>query len=188
MTLTPFSDYSELFRNCVLWWQGYDQTITGFPILPTGVTVTPYNTFTNDLNLGNNKSVKTFTNGSNNYISLSDNDAWYFGTGNWTISTWINYSDISSHRGLFGQYVDVNNQLYFYRNTDGKYYCQFKTGGTAILEFNMTYTPSLSTWYLFTIVRNGATMYVYINGTTQSLTHTVTFNAASDLTNLSLIL
>jgi hypothetical protein len=52
MTLTRYSGaYEELFRNCILHWTGRDQTITGFPIIPTGVTVTPAGTFANDLNV-----------------------------------------------------------------------------------------------------------------------------------------
>ena len=77
MTLTIYnSQYSELFANCVMWWTGRDTSILGFPIIPSGVTPTTGGTFSSDLNLGNNITLKTF-NGSSNYITLTN--SWIMG-------------------------------------------------------------------------------------------------------------
>jgi len=90
MTLTYYKDNSELFTSCVLWFTGRDQTSLGFPILPAGVTVTPNGSWT-DLTSGVTRPVKNFD-GSTNYISLTDNDAWDFNLNqDFTISFWAKY-------------------------------------------------------------------------------------------------
>lgn len=100
MTLTTFTDNSELFRACVCWFTGYSETNLGFPILPSGVTVTPSGTWTNDLSLGNNKSCKTFD-GSTNYITVGTVSTFNFlhqvgTTGKWTVAFWYRYTNRTS--------------------------------------------------------------------------------------------
>ena len=104
--------FNSLLDKCVLWATLQDSAgvsggIDEFPILPSGVTVTNNGTFTKT-DLGNNKSVLNF-NGSTNYISLTDNDAWDVFEDDFTITMWVNYDSISANKALLSQYVDANN-------------------------------------------------------------------------------
>lgn len=96
----------SLFENCILWWTGCE--LNEFPIIPSGVTITNNGTWKKD-NLGNNKSVMKFD-GSSNYISLSDNNAWDIGLSNepFTIGIWFKSTYISNIQCL----------LYFINNMD----------------------------------------------------------------------
>lgn len=169
MTLNYFTDYSELFDKAVLWWTGYDLTITGFPIIPAGVTPTPNGTWANDLSLGNNKICKTF-NGSTNYISLNDNDAWYFGTGDFTVSFWTYYKTMTQY-----YYVEIcifnstsDRLTVFFDNYPGVYKgaCMTYPADRSVVNLydNALGSYVNNTWYHMTFVRNGSVFYIYRNG------------------------
>lgn len=198
MTLTKYSgQYEELFSNCVLWWTGQDQTSLGFPILPAGVTVTPNGTWSNDLNLGTSKTVKTFD-GSTNYISLSDDTSWTFGTSDFSIVLWYRLSSIpSTTTFLWHLYTDAKNQMfsYFTQQTTPKYGPCFsvKISGTYVVDVVESDTLSTNTWYFMTWVRTGTSWLIYKNGIiVGSVTATVTvpdftsgFNIGRDVATTS---
>lgn len=171
MTLTFYKDNTEIMSQCVLWWQGRDQTTTGFPILPSGVTATPAGTWANDLSLGNNKTLKTF-NGSTNYISLTDNDAWAMFEGDFTIMGWFRFPNRSQHHpillqsphgGAYWQYLVVSNgniQLSGYA-----------VDGSATVNFYYYYYyPTVdNVWYHISIQRYGTACLAHVNGISQTV-------------------
>jgi len=176
MTLTRFSGaYDEIFKNCVIWWTGRDQTITGFPIIPAGVTVTPAGTFANDLNLGTNTIVKTFD-GSTNSISLTDSTAWNIFEADFTITGWVKATTLPSatSRTICGQqiitgsntdywYLDIFNASQLGITLKGKVSSAFTFSYYAYYAFNA------DTWYHFTIQRSGTSCIVMIDAVSQSV-------------------
>lgn len=156
--------YPSLFANCVLWWPGRLETTDGFIIKPTGVTATPNGTWSNDLDLGNNTSLKTFD-GSTNYISLLDDPAWNLFSSDFTLSFWMKGS------GSFPFIQETAGS----GNVDT--YCSrlFTNGGTiyhyvhngTITNANYTHAISgfsSSAWYLITVIRSSSVCYMYVNG------------------------
>lgn len=165
MTLEFFKDNQELMSQCVLWWQGRDQTTTGFPILPSGVTATPAGTWANDLSLGNSKTLKTF-NGSTNYISLTDNAAWYFGTGDCTICFWIYPNAMTG--AIMGQYADLYIKSFLVLNTN-RITWRIYESSSSLLEKNSG-TIGSGAWYHVAFVRSNGYIFAVTNGVQGSST------------------
>ena len=184
MTLSFYRDYQELFQNAVLWWQGVDETTTGFPIIPTGVTATPAGTWTKD-DLGTNKSVMKFD-GSTNYISLLDDVAWAMFEGDFTIAGWFNFSSVSVLNAIMGQKADENNKWFIYtNNATNTIIILGISGGTTNFYYNCPFTPIASTWYYITIIRSGSTCLMYIDGVNKTVTAT---QAWRNTTNIAAVL
>jgi hypothetical protein len=140
---------------------GVSGDIDEFPIIPSGVTVTNNGTFTKT-DLGNNKSVVNFD-GSTNYISLADDDAWYWGTGDFTFAYWINPQAMNGRlwyqettRACPFYIMHYSNKLHVYLSYDGTNW--------GLNNFTSSATLSNGTWYHITILRSGTTLYYYING------------------------
>lgn len=162
MTLAYHKDWSELFANAVLWWQGYDQTLTGFPILPSGVTVTPNGTWANDLNLGNNKNLKTFSNSQ--YITISTSSDFTFGTGNVTIALWV-YPTVNAVKAIVSRRSGETNstisfQIWSY--TSDLITAQFVFGNNAYGLFNESDKKfTVNAWNHIVLIRSGNYVLVY---------------------------
>lgn len=162
MTLTKFTgQYEELFANCVMHWTGNDQTSNGFPILPTGVTVTPNGTWSNDLDLGNNKSVLKFD-GSTNYISLTNNDAWDFDSNqDFTITFWAKYIIAPPESTIAatcpGTWTSAGWLLSI--GWQSRYAFHADIGNIASVTSVLSWTSGQ--WYHFVVVRNSGVITLY---------------------------
>ncbi len=183
------STFSSLLKDCVLWAPlqhsaGVSGDIDEFPIIPSGVTVTNGGTFTKS-SLGNNKSVLNFD-GSTNYISLSDNDAWAFWDSNFTVGMWFRKN--TTHNTIFiKQTTDLNNQITFwYISSSNQISLYIKVNGIENASYVWNFTPSLNVWYHFTIVRSGSTCLIYINGNPQ--TPSTIYQAFRNTSNIGAVL
>lgn len=90
------------------------------------------------------------------YIYWPDHDDWYQGTGNFTIDFCKRFSDLSTHRGLFQQYVDADNYVSLYwadnvnkftfrlKNASPYYYFSLESSVQSI---------SVDTWYHLAVIR-----------------------------------
>lgn len=182
MTLTKYSgQYEELFSNCVLWFTGYNQTNLGFPILPAGVTVTPNGTWTNDLNLGNGKSVETFD-GSTNYISLTDNDAWdIINTNAFSICGWFRLSSLITSR-ICSQGTTSNDYWRVSWGSTNVLQIMGGVGSVEAINYRAPLIASVGTWYYFTIVKSSGipgTFNLYINGVLLTTTILTAYTGAT---------
>lgn len=114
--------------------------------------------------------------GTGDYLSLTDNDDWNFGTGDYTIDFWVRFNNIpttSTPMFFYSQYFDAGNCINFYLwkwATDNKYYLQHNiySGGTWKIYYQInTWTPSTNTWYHLAVTRKGDTWNFWINGVKQ---------------------
>jgi len=110
--------------------------------------------------------------GTGDYIDTPDHDDFYFGTGNFTIDFWIN-SHLSEGRMICGQRnsagqvnSDLSWQIQRYLNAISFYYW---TGTTGAL---ITGTTNIfnDNWHHVAIVRNGMSLKLYIDGTSEAST------------------
>ena len=160
------STFSSLLKDCVLWAPlqhsaGVSGDIDEFPIIPSGVTVTNNGTFTKT-SLGNNRSVFNFD-GSTNYISLSDNDAWSFGTGDFTMSFWVRFLNSVGTEYILEQYASSSSRYnVIASNSNGTIMFGRFTGSWDIKVTNTVF--SANTWTLLTITRTSGNAYMYVNG------------------------
>ena len=181
MTLTYYKDNSELFTSCVLWWQGRDQTSLGFPILPAGVTATPAGSWT-DNTTGVTRSVKNFD-GSTNYISLSDNDAWAMFEGDFTITGWFRLPNRSRHYGILSQALHGGAYWCYLFNTNGNIQLTgYAVDGSGVVNFAYycSCPTNDNTWYHIVIQRYGTLCLIYINGVSQSVATAQTWRNTSN--------
>jgi len=162
------SNFPSLLDSCVLWAPlqhsaGVSGDIDEFPIIPSGVTVTNNGTFTKT-SLGNNKSVLNFD-GSTNYISLSNNASFNFGSGNFTICFWVKiFSLPASKYSYFFWYGSDTNLIGMQVNaSNGNIYWYAKNNSTYLWDLHVG-TLSLNTWTHITCLRNGNYQASYING------------------------
>jgi hypothetical protein len=102
--------------------------------------------------------------GTGDFLSSPDSYDWELGTSitQWTIEGWFRKSDIGTYRGLishqteggsgigWGVYISNTNKLTFASSTS-----DFRFAATSI---------AANTWYHFAIVRNGASLKMFLNG------------------------
>jgi hypothetical protein len=128
-------------------------------------------------------------NGSNQYLSVANASAVQLNTGNFTIEGWIyatafqssvsgnDLAIICSKDGIQGStYASYSVRCI---NSSGaikiKVDCNTSSGGGATGAVTSTTTINTGTWYHFAYVRNGATAYLYINGTQEASAGIVDF-------------
>ena len=146
---------------------------------PTQGSLTPY---------WPNGQWSNYFNGSNSYLSVSDVSALQFGTGNFTIESWINFPSFATPQVILDQRVlNISHQLVAYVDTSGKpnIYIQIYPSNPNII-YNVTL--STNTWYHLAFVRNGNTMTCYVNGIAASNTLDVSlYNNTSSSTRIGVI-
>lgn len=143
-----------------------------FPIIPSGVTPTNNGTWTKT-SLGNNKSILNFD-GSTNYITLPASSSFDFGTGSFTILTWVKFTAINQHYGIFDFNVDNNNRwLFTYQGATGtNLYLLNVASSSTNLNVYADISPSISTWLHICITRSGNNFVIYKDATALTTTGT----------------
>jgi hypothetical protein len=110
--------------------------------------------------------------GTGDYLSAGDSDDWDFGTGNFTVETWLrrngnqaDYAGIISACGTAGEFTgwavvfgdawgSTTNKVLFYSNTTGSWAANITASATV----------SDTTWTHIAVVRNGNTLTLYYDG------------------------
>jgi hypothetical protein len=102
-------------------------------------------------------------NGSSNYVSVPDSDSWAFGTGDFTIETWIKYSTVNGNT-IISQGADGNNRWML--KYDGSANLQFDvySASSQIINISRAWVPTANTWYYLTVIRTGNTFRLFVNG------------------------
>ena len=118
---------------------------------------------------GENDGVSSFD-GTGDYISVDDSDDWYF-PGDFTIDTWVRFTNLSAPDAIAGQRQDGSNYFRLTRanNAGGQLFCDYVTASGS-LYFHCTFVANINQWYHIEVVRNGNTWYIFIDGVSQSLT------------------
>jgi len=101
--------------------------------------------------------------GNGDYLSIDDNDDWYFGSGDFTIDFWLRPSSLANVT-FFNQYVDSNNKIEFNFLDGNLIRFQVVSGGSATINCGQTWVPSTNTWYHIALVRSGNIFKIFING------------------------
>jgi hypothetical protein len=150
----------KLFDKCVLYWPGDLETASGFSILPTGATVTPYGTWS-DSTLPNGKTVKQF-NGSTNHIDISDNTNWSLGSNPFSIVFWAYMPNVTTSQRIWTQRIDDNNMqdCNLYGNYMG-WECYY--GG--VTQWGLINQIYPNKWVFFALIRDVSSQKIYLNAT-----------------------
>ena len=129
----------------------FTPTISGNPIANTGTALSGSRNFANG---------SGYFNGSTDYINFASNAAFAFGTGDFTIEAWV-YTTASGRQDWFdlNNGTSANRIQFIYDGTNVAFY------NNASLVAGGAYTPTLSTWTHYALVRASGTAKVYVNGT-----------------------
>lgn len=110
-----------------------------------------------------------FFDGTGDYLTVADNDAWDFSNGNFTIEGWF-YTSASSGAGCIvgqisstAQAITSSFGLYGYYNGYPYFLCSLTGVGVYSTLTSSVATP-LSSWNHLAVVRNGTTITMYLNG------------------------
>lgn len=150
-------------NGAILHWTGDN----GFPILPDGVTVTPNGTFTTQ-KMKDGRLIYKFD-GSTNYISLSDNDAWYFSNGILSYSFWINILNIPTTdfiMVLLSQRYDSSyTQNIAIRRTSGILQLEFVYyNGASFVDRWAVIVLNSNNFYHISYTKSASSLKLYLNG------------------------
>ena len=104
--------------------------------------------------------------GAGDYLTVPSNAAFQFGTGDFTIEAWVNWTSMPSNGYIFD--LGANNGTVHYNNNVLRYY------NPAITTSVLTTTGfgsnlQINTWYHIAVVRRSGSTSLYLNGT-QSVT------------------
>lgn len=112
-------------------------------------------------------------NGDGQYVEVPDNDQWAFGTNDFTIELWANFSDYpidwegGPSGGAFISSDEGGGDMskWWFATSGGvvDFHINDPTNGPLFLV-NASFSPDLNTWYHFAVTRNGNLFTIYVNG------------------------
>ena len=115
-----------------------------------------------------------YFNGTNSYLSLSDNAAFQFGTSNFTMEAWVYPLLVNSVQRRVWSYQVIGSSAtvaWFGLSTTNKFTAELRdSGGTNDVQIFGTSTPVANTWYHVAFTRVGTTTYLYVNGILETTT------------------
>jgi hypothetical protein len=103
--------------------------------------------------------------GSSSYLSLANNAALQFGSGNFTIEAWI-YLTATKENTIVARFPfdNANNEWGFQILSGGTLSFYYSTSGTNTQTFISGGVPTLNVWNHVAAVRSSSTITLYING------------------------
>jgi len=112
--------------------------------------------------------------GTDDYVTAPNNADFDFGSGDFTVEYWINFSTVSGIRGIFGKRVsEVNYAPILMYLQSSALQLQMSTSGSSWNVSLSTSTLSTGSWNHVAVFRSGTTVYLFLNGTSIGSTGTV---------------
>ena len=109
--------------------------------------------------------------GSGDYLSCADSNDWSFGTGDFTLETWVRFNDSAGSENLFSQYQSGSNRWYLSADLTNNTLGFYDAGSGMDVEQTVV-TWVADTWYHVAMVRSSGTVTYYVNGTAYTVTGT----------------
>ena len=162
----------SVFVNGVLLRNGTEVTVTNgstvvFAIAPlSGALIDVIGTVPTTYSSITPVSYSVGFNGSSQYLSVPDNTAFDFGSGNFTVDCWVYLNSAVAYAGIITKRSSNANygpfQLSF--GPSGATVTMFVSTSGSSWAINTGATISIGTWYHVAMVRNGTTVTLYLNG------------------------
>ncbi len=112
-------------------------------------------------------------------LSVPDSSDFDFGTGDFTVDTWVNFSDVAWFNGVISKYMSSTGWI-FTINTSSGDMTLYDSGNSSV---SVRSSFSINTWYHVAVVRSGSAIKFFKDGLQQGLDQAIsatrTFNGAS---------
>jgi hypothetical protein len=125
-------------------------------------------------------SWSNYFDGTGDYLTVPDDNALDFGTGDFTIEMWINAQNLSSVPMFFHKGTSVSTGWFFQTSGSTLYFGQLDSNRYS------TWSVSLANnaWYHIALTRVGAVLNVFVNGVSQGAQTVTNANLSNDNTGL----
>jgi len=121
--------------------------------------------------------------GTGDSLSAPNSVNYQFGSGDFTIEAWVNFSSVSGEKGIVSYFAaGAPNAGFTLRLSTGNSPSglRFVASGASDVVLQAAWTPSTNTWYHVAVVRLNNTLTAYINGVSIGSTSiTITIGAPS---------
>ena len=124
-------------------------------------SITRYNNPVTDTGIKKFGSSALQLDGTEDYIGVSSNDDFGFGTGDFAVEGWFYFNSVSGTQSLFDfrAGADTDTGLYINLNTGNP---EVYLNGSTVLQ--SATTLSTSTWYHIAVSRDGTSMRLFVDG------------------------
>ena len=138
-----------------------DSSTNAFTVTNVGTaTSTPFNPFSGNYEILANPGSVLF-NGTTQYLTVPSSSAFNFGTGDYTVETWVNWTTLTTS-AIFNS--ESNNGFNLYYDT-GSFLTNYLVVSNRIVnQLTYNWIPSVNTWYHIAISRSGTNLRMFING------------------------
>jgi hypothetical protein len=174
-----------------LHFSGSNNSTTFIDSSPNNFTVTSNNGAKITSSISKFGGTSGFFDGTNDYLSVADNERFNFSSGNFTIEFWVYVQNTSSYSWVMSQWEnsvgsDTNSAFGIFQSQ----YIEFAVAyNNSISQISVTGTTPLivNNWYHLALVRSGSLISLYLNGNLESTTSGVGLNVINN-SNLPIII
>lgn len=104
--------------------------------------------------------------GAGDYLTFANSPDWDYGSGDFTIDTWLRLDQLNTMQEIWSQYTggSVNNNLFFYIGADNKLSAYVEKSGATWANLTGTTSLQKDVWYHVALVREQGNLKIFLNG------------------------
>lgn len=107
----------------------------------------------------------SFTVAGINVLEYPDHADWHLAAGDFTIETWVRFTNTTGFQVIASQYTATTQQAWvFQRGSAGDLQFVYSANGTTNTTHGAAWSPSIDTWYAVCAERSGSTIRLYVDG------------------------
>jgi hypothetical protein len=102
--------------------------------------------------------------GTGDYLSLADDEAFNFGSGDFTLEAWIRLDNVSGAKSIFAQWLSPQKSIYMRTNNSDLQFI-YSVDGSSEVFVTASGALTATTWHHVAAVRSGNDFTLYVDGT-----------------------